>query len=88
MEEKKLNKEQIAKMEEQAIDKYEKGAKSYRSAKYRPIPRQIRCQKCGNVYNLMKHVDKNTGAEFWFCKQCVEQRAREIAREQKIKKEG
>lgn len=84
----KLNKEEIAELEETAIIKYEKDAKPYRPAKYRPIPRQIKCQKCGSVYNLMKAEDKKTGNVFYFCKSCVMKRAVELAKERNIKKEG
>lgn len=72
-----LDKEQISDLESQAIMKYEKNAKHYRPLKYRPIPRQIKCQKCGSVYNLIKHKDEN-GNEYWFCKQCIIQRAKEL----------
>jgi len=83
-----FTKEEIAQMEEGAIIKYEKGAKPYRPAKYRPIPQQIKCAKCGAVHNLLKAEDKKTGNVFYFCKACVQQRANEIAREQRMKKEG
>lgn len=73
---KHLDKEQISDLESKAILKYERDAKPYR-AMYTPIPRQIKCQKCGAVYNLIKHKDEN-GNEYWFCKDCIIQRAREL----------
>lgn len=79
---KQLDKEQIADFESKAIFKYEKSAKPYRPAKYIPIPRQVRCQKCGAVHNLTKHKDEN-GNEYWFCKKCIMDRAREIFNKRK-----
>ena len=84
-----LNKEiaeKVRELEEKGliIKKYEKGQKPYREPKYVPVGKKITCQKCGSTHNLMKHVDA-TGEEFWFCKQCVIERAREIATEKRRK---
>lgn len=67
--------------EEQAVESYEKGSKHYRP-KYRPIPKQIACQKCGSVHNLMKLEYK--GEEFWFCRKCVVEKYNEEARKIKM----
>lgn len=76
----------ISELEEKAIIKYEKNTKPYRKS-YKNEGRQIKCQKCGSPYSLIKHVDDN-GKEFWFCKKCIMERAREIAIERRNKKEG
>lgn len=79
-----MDNEKIKGIEEQAVIKYEKGAKPYRAPKYKPTVQQIKCEKCGSSYNLMKYTDKNTGRDFWFCKACVVERAKEIQREKKV----
>ena len=80
------DKKTISELEESAIIKYEKHNKPYRNT-YRNEGRQIKCQKCGSPYSLMKHVD-SMGKEFWFCKNCIMERAKEIAIEKRNKKEG
>ena len=80
----KLDKEQIEQMENEAVIKYEKNSKPYRQ-KFKSVGVQIKCQQCGSSFNLMKHVDTKTGKEFWFCKTCVMERARQITKEREGK---
>lgn len=80
----KDNEIDIRELENEAIIKYEKETKPYRK-KYESNAIQIKCQKCGSTHNLMKHVDDKTKTEFWFCKNCVMERAREIARKERRK---
>lgn len=63
------------KAEQEAIIKYEKGAKPYRPV-YRDTSSTIKCEKCGSVRNLSKAVVD--GEIYWFCKDCIMQRAREL----------
>ena len=67
------NKEDIRKLEEGAIVKYESPSSR---VKYRPISTQIICQKCGSSKNLTKTIVD--GKEFWFCRDCIMQRAKEL----------
>lgn len=71
-----IEKKDLQKLEESAIIKYEKGVNRYRGRKYQPIPKRVVCQKCGSPYNLTKTTIDNI--DYWFCKHCIEQRAREI----------
>lgn len=74
-----MEKKKREELEQNAITKYEKGDRHYR-VKYRPTATRIKCIKCGSVNNLSKYTDKN-GTEFWFCKECIMQRARELSKE-------
>lgn len=76
------DKEQLQECEEKAILKYEKNSKPYRQNKYRPTIKTIKCQKCGATHTLTKV--EHEGNTYWFCKDCIIQRAIEL----KNKKEG
>lgn len=66
--------EEHKKAEEEAIEIYEKGSKPYRKIS-RSIPKQIVCQKCGATTQLMKVRYK--GQDYWFCKACIMEKARQ-----------
>lgn len=59
--------------ENNIVQKYEKGQKSYRPAKYRPRIKVVECAKCGNSFGTMIECD-----DLYFCQNCVMQRAMEV----------
>lgn len=76
----KDNEMDIRELENEAIIKYEKETKPYRK-KYESNVIQIKCQKCGSTRNLTKTVVGNK--TYWFCKDCIMQRARELKNNRK-----
>ena len=68
------------KAEQEAIIKYEKSAKPYRPI-YRDTGSTIKCEKCGSTRSLTKTVVGNE--TYWFCKDCIMQRARELKNNRK-----
>lgn len=73
-------KEKVEELEQSGliVKKYEKKTKPYRQPKYRPVGKRITCCKCDSPYNLTKYIDEDTGKEYWFCKSCIVERAKEI----------
>lgn len=62
----KNREEELRKLEAESKIKYEK---------YKP-QMIITCQKCGSTKSLMKV--KHNGEDFWFCRNCVMKRAKEL----------
>lgn len=79
MKNKDIDTENLTKYEENAIIKYEKGAKPYRPKRYKRMGTFVVCQKCGSPYNLTKTTVN--GVDYWFCKSCIMQRAKQIQKD-------
>jgi len=80
-----MSNEEILKAQAEAIIKFESGAKSYRQ-KYRPIPTQIKCYKCGSTQHIMS-LGEVEGQKYYACRNCVRDRMSELDVKDNIKKD-
>lgn len=64
-------KEEIAEMESQTIDSYQRGDKPYRKKYFKfQNARLVHCETCGITYNLVDRLEN--GNKVYYCEKCYD----------------